>query len=86
MGGGGATTTNGAAVYVCRIGCWGGGSQQHTGPQSRFVEKGRNKEEGRGLSDCLFLVVVAVVVVVGGGGGVVIAQCLLVCFLCCDFR
>ena len=36
-----------------------------------FVEKGRDKEEGRGLTDCLFLVLVlvVVVVVVGGGGG-----------------
>ena len=75
-GGGGVRTTHGAPVFVCRnkkkqrngFADWllqGGGAEQHTGPQSLFVEKGRNKEEGWGPSDCLFLVVVVVVVVVG---------------------
>ena len=70
--GGGVRTTHGAPVFVCRhkkqqrkgfaVWLWqGGGAEQHTGPQSLFVQKGRNKEEGWGPSDCLFLVVVVVV-------------------------
>ena len=53
VGEGGVRTTQGATVFVCRkVVGGGGGSEQHTGPQSLFVESRRNKEKGlqRGCS------------------------------------
>ena len=58
----------------------GGAAEQHKGPQSLFVEQGRNKEEGRGHSDCLFLVVVVVLVLVLVLVVVVVLLLLLVVF------
>ena len=75
--GGGLRTTHGAPVFVCRM-VVGGGSEQHTGPQSLFVEKGRNKEEGAPVIVCSLLLLLLLLLVL-----VVLVLVVLVLVLVC---